>query len=98
MDVENHEVIDHSIYIDNPMRVETMPVAKLVGIEVFSEILIEPKRDSEESVPEPLTFYKKLWFWFNFGGAFLICLALLTAFVLFLVWLNNPEVFGPVNY
>uniref|UniRef100_A0A6C0L872 Uncharacterized protein n=1 Tax=viral metagenome TaxID=1070528 RepID=A0A6C0L872_9ZZZZ len=106
MDVENHEDIDDTNYVENPMRVEIMPVAEVVGIEVISEVLIEQKRNSEDSENSEsintntltLTFNQKLWFWFNFGGALFICLAFLTGFILLLVWFNDPEVFGPVNY
>ena len=103
MDVENHDDIDDTTYVENPMRVEIMPVAEVVGIEVISEVLIEQKRNSENSETNntntvTLTFNQKLWFWFNFGGAFFICLAFLTGFILLLVWFNDPEVFGPVNY
>lgn len=100
MDVENHEDIDPSMYVENPMRVETMPVAEVVGIEVISEILIEPKRnsDNETSNTITLTFYQKLRFWFEVGFMILICLAFLTGFILLLVWLNDTELFGPVNY
>ena len=106
MDVENHDDIDDTIYVENPMRVEIMPVAEVVGIEVISEVLIEQKRNSEDSENSEsistntltLTFNQKLWFWFNFGGALFICLAFLTGFILLLVWFNDPEVFGPVNY
>jgi hypothetical protein len=103
MDVENQEDIDDTTYVENPMRVEIIPVAEVVGIEVISEVLIEQKRNSENSEnsdtnPVTLTFNQKLWFWFNFGGAFFICLAFLTGFILLLVWFNDPEVFGPVNY
>jgi hypothetical protein len=103
MDVENQEDIDNTTYVENPMRVEIIPVAEVVGVEVISEVLIEQKRNSEnsESISTntvTLTFNQKLWFWFNFGGALFICLAFLTGFILLLVWFNDPEVFGPVNY
>jgi hypothetical protein len=106
MDVENHDDIDDTTYVENPMRVEIMPVAEVVGIEVISEVLIEQKRNSENSENSEnnntntvtLTFNQKLWFWCNFGGAFFICLAFLTGFILLLVWFNDPEVFGNVNY
>jgi hypothetical protein len=103
MDVENHEDIDPSLYVENPMRVETMPVAEVVGIEVISEVLIEPKRNSDSENNEngntvTLTFYQKLCFFFNVGFMILICLAFLTGFILLLVWLNDTELFGPVNY
>jgi hypothetical protein len=111
MDVENHEDIDDTTYVENPMRVEIMPVAEVVGIEVISEVLIEQKRNSETSEnsnnsennessstnTNTLTFNQKIWFWCNFGGTFFICLAFLTGFILLLVWFNNPEVFGPIN-
>lgn len=109
MDVENQEDIDDTTYVENPMRVEIMPVAEVVGIEVISEVLIEQKRNSENSDNSEdnennntntvtLTFNQKLWFWFNFGGALFICLAFLTGFILLLVWFNDPELFGPVKY
>jgi len=109
MDVENQEDIDNTTYVENPMRVEIMPVAEVVGIEVISEVLIEQKRNSEDNENNEnnennstntvtLTFNQKLWFWFNFGGALFICLAFLTGFILLLVWFNDPELFGPVNY
>ena len=108
MDVENHKDIDAPTFVENPMCVEIMPVAEIVAIEVISEVLIEQKRNSENSENSEdsennstntvtLNFDKKLWFWFNFACSFLLCLAVLTGFVLLLVWLNNPEVFGPVN-
>ena len=112
MDVENQEDIDNTTYVENPMRVEIMPVAEVVGIEVISEVLIEQKRNSENSENSEdiennennennntvtLTFNQKLWFWFNFGGALFICIAFLTGFILLLVWFNDPDLFGPVN-
>lgn len=105
MDVENHEDIGPNTYIENPMCVVIMPVAEVVGIEVISEVFIEQKRNSEDSEDSEnsnintvtLTFNKKLWFWCNIGVTIIMCLAVLTGFVLLLVWLNNPEVFGPVN-
>jgi hypothetical protein len=95
MDVENHE----DTYVENPMCVEIIPVAEVVAIEVISEVLIEQKRNSENSDTNTvtLTFNQKLWFWCNIACSFLFCLAVLSGFVLLLVWLNNPKVFGPVN-
>ena len=87
--------------VENPMCVEIMPVAEVVGIEVISEVLIEQKRNSENSENSEntvtLTFNQKLWFWCNIACSFILCLAVLSGFVLLLVWLNNPKVFGPVN-
>jgi hypothetical protein len=100
MDVENSEDIDHSIDIENPMLVEIMPVANVVGIEVNSEVLIEPKRqrESESRNIIPETFCEKLRFWSEICVVVIIGLAFLAGFILFLVWLTNPNVFGTENY
>lgn len=96
MDVENNEDIDHSIDIENPMLVEIMPVANVVGIEVNSEVLIEPKRQSESEIPQ--TFCEKFSFWSEIYALLIIGLAFLAGFILFLVWLINPNIFGTKNY
>jgi hypothetical protein len=94
MDVENNEDIE------NPMHVEIMPVAKVIGIEVNSEVLIEPKRERElenrNIIPE--TFCEKVRFWSELSGIILIGFAFLAGFVLFLVWLINPNIFGTETY
>lgn len=100
MDVENNEDIDHSMDIENPMLVEIMPVAKVVGIEVNSEVLIEPKRqrESESRNIIPQTFCEKVRFWSEISVVVIIGFAFLAGFILFLVWLINPNIFGTVNY
>jgi hypothetical protein len=83
--------------VENPLHVEIMPVAELVGIEVISEVLIEPKRETHTMNETTPTFIEKVWFWFEFGGVILIGLGVLAGFVIFLVWLTSPNIFGPVN-
>jgi hypothetical protein len=100
MDVENNEDIDHSMDIENPMLVEIMPVAKIVGIEVNSEVLIEPKRQREQesrNIP-PQTFFDKLRFWSEMSVVVIIGFAGLAGFMLFLIWFVDPNIFGTVNY
>jgi archaellum biogenesis protein FlaJ (TadC family) len=99
MDVENIENIDHSIDIENPMLVEIMPVANVVGIEVNSEVLIEKRqRESESRNTIPQTFCEKFSFWSEIYVLVIIGLAFLAGFMLFLVWLVNPNIFGTENY
>jgi|LauGreDrversion2_2_1035103.scaffolds.fasta_scaffold315957_1 uncharacterized protein YuzE len=87
MDVENNEDIG------NPMLIEIMPVAKVVGIEVNSEVLIEPKRqrESESRNIIPQTFCEKLRFWSEISVAVILGFAVLSGFIVFLVWLITPN-------
>jgi hypothetical protein len=98
MDVENSEDIDRSMDIENPMLVEIMPVAKVVGIEVNSEVLIEPKiqREPESRNLIPQTFCEKVYFWSEMSVIVIIGFAVLAGFILFLVWLIDPNIFGTV--
>jgi len=100
MDVENREDIDHSMDIENPMLVEIMPVAKVVGIEVNSEVLIEPKRQREPESRNiiPQTFCEKVHFWIEISVIVIIGFAFLAGFILFLVWLIHPNIFGPAPF
>ena len=100
MDVENNEDIKNNEDIENPILIEIMPVAKIVGIEVNSEVLIEPKRqiESENRNIIPLTFCEKVRFWSEISFVIIIGLAFLAGFILFLVWLFNPNIFGTENY
>jgi hypothetical protein len=87
MDVENNEDIE------NPMLIEIMPVAKVVGIEVNSEVLIEPKRqrESESRNIIPQTFCEKLRFWSEISVVVILGFAVLAGFIVFLVWLITPN-------
>jgi hypothetical protein len=87
MDVENNE------NIENPMLIEIMPVAKVVGIEVNSEVLIEPKRqrESESRNIIPQTFCEKLRFWSEISVVVILGFAVLSGFIVFLVWLITPN-------
>jgi len=87
MDVENNEDIE------NPMLVEIMPVAKVVGIEVNSEVLIEPKRqrESESRNIIPQTFCEKLRFWSEISVVVILGFAVLAGFIMLLVWLITPN-------
>jgi hypothetical protein len=100
MDVENNEDIDHFMDIENPMIVEIMPVANVVGIEVNSEVLIEPKRERESESRNiiPVTFCEKLRFWSEMCVFVLIGFAFLAGFILFLVWIISPNIFGTDDY
>ena len=87
MDVENNEDIE------NPMLVEIMPVAKVVGIEVNSEVLIEPKRqrESESRNIIPQTFCEKVRFWSEISVVVILGFAVLAGFIMLLVWLITPN-------
>ena len=87
MDVENNEDIE------NPMLVEIMPVAKVVGIEVNSEVLIEPKRqrESESRNIIPQTFCEKVRFWSEISVVVILGFAVLAGFLMLLVWLITPN-------
>jgi hypothetical protein len=99
MDVENNENIDPSMDIENPMLVEIMPVAKVVGIEVNSEVLIEPKRQRELESRNitPQTFCEKLRFWSELSVILILGFAVLAGIILFLVWLISPNIFGTID-
>ena len=86
--------------IKNPILVEIIPIAKVVDIEVNSEVLIEPKRqrESESRNIIPQTFCEKLYFWSEMFVVLIIGFAFLAGFILFLVWLINPNIFGSENY
>jgi hypothetical protein len=102
-DVENNEDIDPFMDIENPMLVEILPVAKVVGIEVNSEVLIEPKRQREPesrniTCQTSQTLCEKLRFWSEMSVIVIIGFAVLAGFILLLVWFIDPHIFGTVNY
>jgi hypothetical protein len=100
MNVENKEDIKNNEDVENPMLIEILPLAKIVGIEVTSEVLIEPKRqrESEDRNIIPLTFCEKVHFWSEISFVIIIGLAFLAGFILFLVWIIDPNIFGTENY
>ena len=94
MDVENHEHIDHSMDIENPMHVEIMPVAEVVGIEVRGEVLVE-QRPKPQPEPKPeLSIYEKVSYYLSISTAILMMLSILGGLILFMVWFCSPRTLG----
>jgi nitrate reductase NapE component len=93
------------IYEENPLRVEMVPTLVPVAHEVQDEIrinvagepVIDPKRDSVQTNERNQNIKTKCKNALDF--AYLVFLLLLLigifgAFIMFLVWMSKPDVFG----
>jgi hypothetical protein len=69
----------------NPLH---LPVADLVVIEVYGQPIVEPK------VIEFHETCAKIWDYILISGALIMLLVILGAFILLLIWLINPFMFG----
>jgi hypothetical protein len=100
-------------YTVNPMMVERVPVLvplatvvdEPVRIEVRGEEVVDPKletRDSNTIINENTNEDKNIWvtikFWLEMSLILMVGLAFIGAFILFLVWIYNPQLFGPEQY
>jgi len=84
MDVENPihvDVIQELV----PVRI---PIARAVRTEVEGRELIEPKSDTDNNL------WTKLEYWSALTFLVLSFMTILGGFVVFIIWLNNPELFG----
>jgi len=97
MNVENHDIIDHSMDIENPMHVEIIPLAEVVGIEVIGEVLVE-QRPKPQTQPEvEISFYETISYYVSMSTAILMMLSILVGLILLLVWFCNPRILGDTN-
>ena len=81
------------IYDENPLHVEIVPtlipIANEVRIDVESEPVIDPKNEGNEK-----NYCEMVKDIIIIGGCVFLLLCLLGGFILFLVWIYNPIVFG----
>jgi hypothetical protein len=103
MDVENHTGVVNNVdierptFVENPMNVEIMPVAKVVGIEVRGEVLVE-QRPKPQSEPQPeLSIYEKISYYLSMSTAIILMLSMLGGLILFMVWFCSPRTLGDQN-
>ena len=84
------------IYEENPLHVEIVPtlvpVANEVRIDVAGEPVIDPKLERNDAVERP--FYEKVKDYIIIGCCLFAMLILLGAFILFLIWIINQNIFG----
>ncbi len=92
------------IYTDNPLHVEIVPtlvpianeVLEEIRIEVRAEEVVDPKRE-EESEQQEESFKKKCEDILEFayiGFLILVLLSFIGGFILLLVWMSVPKLFG----
>ena len=100
MDVENHTGvvnnadIERPTFVENPMNVEIIPVAEVVGIEVRGEVLVE-QRPKPQPEPQPeLSIYEKISYYASMSTAILMMLSILGGLILFMVWFCSPRTLG----
>jgi len=82
MDIENQ------VYIENPMNIEVIPVAKVVGLEVMGEVLVEQKRETINS------FCSKLNYFASISIAMFFLISLLAGLIIFMIWFSSPKSLG----
>jgi hypothetical protein len=98
------------IYTENPLHVEIVPtlvpianeVLDEVRIEVRAEEVVDPKREEEdeetEEIEQPDQGLKKqcvnILYWAYFVLLIIALLSFLGGFILLLIWLNEPNLFG----
>ena len=73
----------------NPMH---LPVADMVVIEVDGQPILEAK---------DIEFHEtcaKIWDYILIAGALIMLLVILGAFILLLIWMINPFIFGQESY
>ena len=92
------------IYTDNPLHVEIVPtlvpianeVLEEIRIEVRAEEVVDPKRE-EESEQQEESFKQKCEDILEFayiGFLILVLLSFIGGFILLLVWMSVPNLFG----
>jgi hypothetical protein len=98
------------IYTENPLHVEIVqtlvPVANEVldevRIEVRAEEVVDPKREEnpEQTEPSLKKRCEKILDYMYIGFLILVLLGFLGGFILLLVWMTQPNLFGtqPENY
>jgi len=91
------------IYTDNPLHVEIVqtlvPVANEVleeiRLEVRAEEVVDPKREEAEQLePSLKKKCEKILDYMYVGFLILVLLGFLGAFILLLVWMDSPNLFG----
>lgn len=95
------------IYTDNPLHVEIVPTLVPIANEVLDEVRIEvraeevadPKREdesdqTEETEPSLKKKCEKILDYMYIGFLILALLGFLGGFILFLVWMSQPNLFG----
>ena len=84
------------IYEENPLHVEIVPtlvpVANEVRIDVVGEPVIDPKLERNDALER--NFYEKVKDYIIIGCCLFAMLILLGAFILFLIWIINQNIFG----
>jgi len=91
-------------YTDNPLTVEQFPVLvpvataieEPVRIEVSGEEVVYPKVYTQNNNSNN-NFWVNAKFWGEMSLLVMTGLAFVGAFILFLIWLNKPDLFGPTN-
>jgi hypothetical protein len=86
MDVENPIHVD--VILELVPIQEYIPVAKVIRTEVDGRQLIEPKVETGD---DP---WNKFQCYVSIGALGLSFMTILGGFVAFIIWLNNPELFG----
>ena len=84
MDIENPIYVD---VIQELVHVR-IPIARVIRTEVEGRELIEPKSDTDNNL------WTKLEYWSTLTVFVLSFIGILGGFVVFIIWLNNPELFG----
>jgi hypothetical protein len=103
MDVENHNDIDYSLDIENPMHVEIIPIAEVVGIEVLAEVLVEqrpkpqPEPQRQPQLELETSFYETISYYVSMSTAILMMLSILGGLILLMVWFCSPRTLGDTN-
>ena len=101
MDVENHAGvvnnadIERPTFVENPMNVEIIPVAEVVGIEVLAEVLVEQRPKPQTQTQ--LSFYEKIYYYLSMSAIMFFMLSILGGLILFMVWFCNPRTLGDPN-
>jgi hypothetical protein len=86
MDVENPIHVDVILELI-PVQ-EFIPVANVIRTEVNGRQLIEHKVETDDDR------LSRLQIWASIGALGLLLMTILGGFVAFIIWLNNPELFG----
>jgi len=94
-------------YTVNPMMVERVsvlvPLATVIDepvrIEVRGEEVVDPKLETQDNTDnENNNIWVKMKFWAEISFILMLGLAFIGAFILFLVWMTDPTLFGPEAY
>ena len=75
--------------IENPLHVEIIPLAEIVNhrLEVEGQIVVE-------TIKKEYTYCDRIRFYIELSGIILLGFGILAAFILFLIWIYNPDIFG----